>query len=107
MSIFPTYDSKSWAYQMSFCTIFKEKPREPPICMHPRGATISVCEHVLRDAYDKKITIIKVGETYVMSIKIRQFGLKNWNIQFPQHNQKNQNIQFEKSNVLVFPDIPY
>jgi hypothetical protein len=75
--------------------------------MHSRGATISVCEHVLRDAYDKKITIIKVGETYVMSVKIRQFDLKNWNIQFPQHNQKNQNIQFEKSNVLVFPVIPY
>jgi hypothetical protein len=38
--------------------------------MHPRGATISVCEHVLHDTYEKKITTIKVGETYAMSAKI-------------------------------------
>jgi hypothetical protein len=62
---------------------FKENPRElPSICMHPRGATISVCEHVLRDAYDKKIITIKVGETYALSAKIGQSNLVNWTIRF-------------------------
>jgi hypothetical protein len=51
--------------------------RSPPICMHPRGAKISVCGHVLCDAYDKKITTIKVGETYAMSVKTGQSGLAN------------------------------
>jgi hypothetical protein len=58
--------------------------RAPPICMHPRGATISLCEHVLRDAYDKKNTTIKVGETYTMFVKIRQSGLTNWTMWFCQ-----------------------
>jgi hypothetical protein len=56
--------------------------RVPPIYMHTRGATISVCEHVLHDTYEKKITTIKVGETYAMSVKIGQSSLANRTIQF-------------------------
>jgi hypothetical protein len=47
--------------------------------MHPRCAS-KVCEQVIRDAYDKRFTKIKVGETYALSVKTGQSGLKNWNI---------------------------
>jgi hypothetical protein len=37
-----------------------------------------VCEHVLRDAHDKGITIIKIGETYALSAKTKESSLENW-----------------------------
>jgi hypothetical protein len=36
----------------------------------------SMCEQVIRDAHDKRITSIKAGETYALSIKTGQPG---WN----------------------------
>jgi hypothetical protein len=63
--------------------------RVPSICMHPRGATTSVCEHVLRYAYDKKITKIKVRETYAMSVETGQSSLINRIIRFCQQNHQN------------------
>jgi hypothetical protein len=56
--------------------------RAPPICMHSRRATKSVCEQVSHDAYDKKIITIKVGETYAISAKIRSSGFINRILQF-------------------------
>jgi hypothetical protein len=41
-----------------------------------------VCEHVLCDAHDRRITTIKFGETYAKSAKIEQSGLRKWIIWF-------------------------
>jgi hypothetical protein len=81
---------------------FQGKSKRAPICMPPRVATISVCEHVLRDAYGKKNTIIKVGETYAMSVKTKQSGFANETIRFCHQNHQNRNIRFIESEPLDF-----
>jgi hypothetical protein len=55
-----------------FACFLKKSKRVPTKCMHSWG------EQIVYDARDKKFTIIKVRETYVLSIKIGHFGLTKW-----------------------------
>jgi hypothetical protein len=64
-----------------FTRFSRKTKRAPTLCMDPWGAT-SVCEHIIGDAYDKRITIIKTRETYVLSAKTRTSSLENQNVRF-------------------------
>jgi hypothetical protein len=57
--------------------IFQGNPREPPYIYASERCNQSGCEHVLCDAHDKRFTIIKEKETYVLSTQTGQSSLVN------------------------------
>jgi hypothetical protein len=68
---------------MSFCTFFKKIQESTPRDIYASvECNKSECEHIITNAYDKRITTIKAKEAYVLSTKIGQSSLVNMNIQF-------------------------
>jgi hypothetical protein len=62
---------------MSFCKFCKEIQESSPYMYAFERCNNNVCEQVLHDVYDKRFTKIKAGETYDLSVKTKQFDLKN------------------------------
>jgi hypothetical protein len=75
--------------------------------MHLICATICVREHELCDAYDRRITINKIEETYAKSIKTGQSGLANQTIQFCQAKPLKPKHPIYKSEHPIFLNSAY
>jgi hypothetical protein len=56
--------------EMPFCPFFKEIQGSLPYIYASERCNKYVCEEVLRDAHDKRITTIKTREAYALSAKI-------------------------------------
>jgi hypothetical protein len=84
--------------------IYQGNLRELPFMYASGRCNNNVCEHIIRDAYDKRFTKIKATRTYVLSAKIEQSGLAKRNIWFCQQNWI---IRYEKLDHPDFPDIAY